>query len=107
MTDDELFSAAAANMVTKRGVPATYTYTGGGTPSSLYAVLGTQLDLQPIGTPDTFVTADQQLVVLDKSDLTRDPKRNDTVTITETLKVYTVQGTLADDGFLVTVSVVE
>ena len=107
MTDNEILEQAAVDMVEKRGVSATYTYLGGSTPTSLKVALGTKLELQPEGTPGTYVPVDQEIGVLTKSDLTVDPVEGDIITITETGVVYTVQGLIQDSGYLVTVSLVQ
>ena len=66
------------------------------------------MELQPDGgSLGTYITADQLLAVLPAADVAHDPRRNDLITITETSKVYIIQSKIEDDGYFITVSIIE
>ena len=106
MAINSTFANAARDIIERIGVAATYQKLAGGAPISLYI----DPDVEIMFLPDDLrasVAVDTKIIELLNEDIAPDrPERGDTITITETSEVLTVQGELGDDGATMQVSVV-
>ena len=102
VTWKQTLDTAAENLFLKRGVSALYNYVGGGS-TTISAIYSKETQLQLEGAESQTVATYQTILLL-RSALSRDPYKNDTITIDST--TYTVQLTLKNDGRFIMVSVV-
>ena len=106
MAINSAFANAARDIIERLGVAASYQKLAGGDPISLYVDPDVTLEFIPEDL-QASVSADMKIIELLNADLAPDrPERGDTITITETSEVFTVQVEIANDGASTQVSVV-
>lgn len=103
-TAAESFINAARAIFSKLGEGAVYSYWGTGTISTLTAVHAQRIKEEVEGY-GAAVAQTMETISLLYEDLTRLPQKLDTITLTATGVVYTVQYLLYNDGYVVKVAV--
>ena len=106
MAINSAFANAARDIIERIGVAASYQKLAGGAPISLYIDPDVKVEFLPEDMQAT-VAVEMKIAELLNEDIAPDrPERGDTITITATSEVLTVQGELGDDGASMWVSVV-
>lgn len=98
----QTLDTAAEALFLKRAVSGAYNYIGGGS-TTVSAIYSKETRLQLEGAESQTVATYQTISLL-RSQLSRDPYKNDTVIINSI--TYTIQLTLKNDGRFIMVSVV-
>jgi len=106
MAINSAFANAARDIIERLGVVASYQKLAGGAPISLYVDPDVEMSFIPEDL-QASVSADMKFMELLNEDIAPDrPERGDTITITETSEVFTVQIEITNDGATIQVSVV-